>query len=50
MKSPRLLAKKNKKRNTEIINHQEIHSAKFPIDIVGLSSEQKFVVMYGPQK
>ena len=37
------------KRNNEIINHQEIHSAKFPINIASLSSEQKFVVMYGPE-
>lgn len=50
IKSPRMLAEKDRKRNNEIIKHQEIHSAKFPINVVGLSSEQKFIVMYGPEK
>lgn len=50
IKSPRMLAEKDRKRNNEIIKHQEIHSAKFPINIAGLSSEQKFIVMYGPEK
>lgn len=50
IKSPRLLAEKNVQRNGEIIKHQEVHSAKFPINIAGLSSEQKFMVMYGPQQ
>lgn len=49
IKSPRMLAEKDRKRNNEIINHQEIHSAKFPINIASLSSEQKFVVMYGTE-
>lgn len=50
IKSPRMLAEKDRKRNNEIIKHQEIHSTKFPINIAGLSSEQKFIVMYGPKK
>lgn len=50
LKSPRTLAEKERKRNREIIKHQEIHSAKFPINISGLSSEQNFIVMYGPEK
>jgi len=50
IKSPRMLAEKDRKRNNEIIRHQEIHSTKFPININGLSSEQKFIVMYGPEK
>ena len=50
IKSPRMLAEKDRKRNSEIIRHQEIHSAKFPINVLGLSSEQKFIVMYGPEK
>lgn len=50
IKSPRLLAEKDTKRNKEIIRHQEVHSAKFPINITGLSSKQEFLVMYGPEK
>ena len=48
IKSPRLLAEKNTTRNREVIRHQEVHSTKFPINITGLTSEQKFIVMYGP--
>lgn len=50
IKSPRLLAEKDTKRNKEIIRHQEVHSAKFPINIIGLSFNQEFLVMYGPEK
>ena len=50
IKSPRLLAEKNTTRNREVIRHQEVHSTKFPINITGLTSEQKFIVMYGPEK
>lgn len=50
IKSPRMLAEKDRTRNSEIIRHQEIHSAKFPINVLGLSSEQRFIVMYGPEK
>ena len=50
IKSPRILAEKDIEHNNKIIKHQEIHSAKFPINIAGLSSEQKFIVMYGPKK
>lgn len=49
IKSPRMLVERDRKRNN-ITKHQEIHSAKFPINIAGLSSEQKFIVMYGPEK
>lgn len=50
IKSPRLLAEKNTTRSEEIIRHQEVHSTKFPINITGLTSEQKFIVMYGPEQ
>ena len=50
IKSPRLLAEKSTTRNKEVIRHQEVHSTKFPINITGLTSEQKFVVLYGPEK
>lgn len=50
IKSPRLLAEKSTTRNKEVIRHQEVHSTKFPINITGLTSEQKFIVMYGPEK
>ena len=50
IKSPRLLAEKSTTRNREVIRHQEVHSTKFPINITGLTSEQKFIVMYGPEK
>lgn len=50
IKSPRLLAEKTTTRNKEVIRHQEVHSAKFPINITGLTSKQKFIVMYGPEK
>lgn len=50
IKSPRLLSEKNNTRNREIIKHQEVHSSKFPINLGGLTSEQKFIVMYGPER
>lgn len=50
IKSPRLLAEKSTTRNKEVIRHQEVHSTKFPINITGLTSEQKFIVMYGSEK
>ncbi|MGN1374432.1 MAG: hypothetical protein ACI4XK_03935 [Bacilli bacterium] len=50
IKSPRLIAEKSTTRNREVIRHQEVHSTKFPINITGLTSEQKFIVMYGAEK
>ena len=50
IKSPRLLAEKSTTSNKEVIRHKEVHSTKFPINITGLTSEQKFIVMYGPEK
>lgn len=50
IKSPRLLSEKETKRNKEVVRRQEVHSAKFPVNILGLASEQKFLVMYGPEK
>lgn len=49
IKSPRMLSEKSTTRNKEIIRHQEVHSVKFPINITGLTSEQNFIVMYGPE-
>lgn len=43
IKTPRLLA-------DDTIYNKEIHSTKFPINITGLTSEQKFIVMHGPKK
>ena len=50
IKFPKLLAEKSSTRNKEVARHQEVHSTKFPINITGLTSEQKFIVMYGPEK
>lgn len=50
IKSPRMLSEKDRKQNGLVIKHQEIHSAKFPINILGLTSEHKFIVMYGPDR
>ena len=53
IKFPKLLAEKSTTRNKEVIRHQrhqEVHSTKFPINITGLTSEQRFIVMYGPEK
>lgn len=47
IKSPRLILEKEKTQNSQIKLHQELHSAKFPININGLSSIQSFIVMYG---
>ena len=44
------MAEKSTTRNKEVIRHQEVHSTKFPINITGLTSEQRFIVMYGPEK
>lgn len=46
IKSPRMLAEKDRKRNSEIIEHQEIHSAKFPINVVGLFHQNKNLLLY----
>ena len=35
-------------RNKQIIRTNEVYSVKFPININGLSSEQYFIVLYGP--
>lgn len=48
-KAPQLLAEKNTKRGNEVIKRKEINSAKFPINLLGLCSEQKFIVMHGPE-
>lgn len=48
IKSPRLLLEKNRTKGKVLTDYKELSSAKFPINLAGLSSEQKFVVMYGP--
>lgn len=50
IKSKRLLLDGQTTRNKQIIRTKEIYSAKFPINIPGLSSEQFFIVIYGPDK
>lgn len=49
IKSPRKLTEKESKRNNIVTAHHEVHSAKFPINILGLTSLQQFIVMYGPE-
>lgn len=48
IKSKRLLLDGQTTRNKQIIRTKKVYSAKFPININGLCSEQYFIVMYGP--
>lgn len=50
IKSKRLLLDGQTTRNKQIIRTKEVYSAKFPINIPGLTSEQYFIVIYGPDK
>lgn len=49
-KSPRLLCESQVTRGKEVIRRKEIYSAKFPLNINGLCSEQFFLMLYAPEE